>query len=56
MSFQSSDKFSEPENVPNSLIDVAEHMTSLKFRVWEKMQSLVEYSECSVTTELDEFV
>ncbi|XP_016146392.1 E3 ubiquitin-protein ligase TRIM39-like [Sinocyclocheilus grahami] len=36
--------FQEPENVPNSLIDVAEHITSLKFRVWEKMQSLVEYT------------
>uniref|UniRef100_A0A671MK99 Tripartite motif containing 35-12 n=1 Tax=Sinocyclocheilus anshuiensis TaxID=1608454 RepID=A0A671MK99_9TELE len=36
--------FNEPENVPNSLIDVAEHITSLQFRVWEKMQSLVEYT------------
>lgn len=34
--------FHEPEAVPESLIDVAEHITSLKFRVWEKMQSLVE--------------
>uniref|UniRef100_A0A673NF33 E3 ubiquitin-protein ligase TRIM39-like n=1 Tax=Sinocyclocheilus rhinocerous TaxID=307959 RepID=A0A673NF33_9TELE len=40
--------FNEPENVPNSLIDVAEHITSLQFRVWEKMQSLVEYSESPV--------
>ncbi|XP_059416104.1 E3 ubiquitin-protein ligase TRIM39 [Carassius carassius] len=36
--------FNEPENIPNSLIDVAEHITSLQFRVWEKMQSLVEYT------------
>ncbi|XP_056308220.1 E3 ubiquitin-protein ligase TRIM39 [Danio aesculapii] len=34
--------FHEPEKVPNSLISVAEHITSLKFRVWEKMQNLVE--------------
>ncbi|XP_026074824.1 tripartite motif-containing protein 35-like [Carassius auratus] len=35
--------FHEPEKVPNTLIDVAEHIASLKFRAWEKMQSLVEY-------------
>ncbi|CAM4407944.1 unnamed protein product [Leuciscus chuanchicus] len=36
--------FHEPETIPKSLIDVAEHMTSLKFGVWEKMQSLVEFT------------
>ncbi|TRY65901.1 hypothetical protein DNTS_022767 [Danionella cerebrum] len=34
----------EPEKVPNSLINIAEHVNSVKFRVWEKMQSLVEFT------------
>ncbi|XP_051572439.1 zinc-binding protein A33-like isoform X2 [Myxocyprinus asiaticus] len=36
--------FHEPGNVPDSLINVAEHISSLNFRVWEKMQSIVEHT------------
>ncbi|KAI7803512.1 putative E3 ubiquitin-protein ligase TRIM39 [Triplophysa rosa] len=36
--------FHEPEIVEESLIDVAEHISSLKFKVWEKMQSLGEHT------------
>ncbi|XP_055042288.2 E3 ubiquitin-protein ligase TRIM39 [Misgurnus anguillicaudatus] len=36
--------FQEPENVPDCLINVAEHISSLKFRVWENMQTMVEHT------------
>ncbi|XP_051988150.1 E3 ubiquitin-protein ligase TRIM39 [Xyrauchen texanus] len=36
--------FHEPENVLDSLINIAEHISSLSFRVWEKMQSMVEHT------------
>lgn len=37
--------FTEPEKVPAALINVAKHVSSLKFSLWEKMQALVEYSK-----------
>ncbi|MCJ8746044.1 hypothetical protein PDJAM_G00137230 [Pangasius djambal] len=36
--------FNEPEKVPSALINVAKHVSSLKFSLWEKMQAMVEYT------------
>ncbi|XP_036402542.1 zinc-binding protein A33-like [Megalops cyprinoides] len=37
-------KLQAPELVSGALINVAEHLGNLKFRVWEKMQEMVQYS------------
>ncbi|KAK2836202.1 hypothetical protein Q7C36_014071 [Tachysurus vachellii] len=36
--------FNEPEKVPSALINVAKHVSCLKFSLWEKMQAMVEYT------------
>ncbi|XP_034046797.1 tripartite motif-containing protein 35 [Thalassophryne amazonica] len=34
----------EPENLPGVLINIAKHVSSLKYHVWEKMVDLVQYT------------
>ncbi|XP_068434024.1 E3 ubiquitin-protein ligase TRIM35-like [Clinocottus analis] len=38
----------EPEKVPGALINVAKHVSSLKYHVWEKMAELVQYTPISL--------
>jgi biotin operon repressor len=38
----------DPEPVSGALIDVAQHLGNLRFKVWKKMQEMVQYSEYKV--------
>ncbi|XP_042558982.1 E3 ubiquitin-protein ligase TRIM35-like [Clupea harengus] len=38
----------DPERVSGALINVAKHLGNLKFRAWEKMQEIIQYSEYTV--------
>lgn len=42
----------DPKMVSGQLIDVAGHLSNLKFRVWEKMRNIIEYSESKYFSKL----